>query len=81
MGELVDLAVDNNIINKSGSWYSYGETKIGQGRESAKTWLRENPEEQATIKREVRELLGMVDLGPHGEPLETLELSENGVEA
>jgi recombination protein RecA len=43
-GEIVDLGVENNIIKKSGSWFSYGETKLGQGRESVKTLLRDNPE-------------------------------------
>ena len=42
LGELVDLAVENDIIAKSGSWYAYGDTKIGQGREAAKRWLAEN---------------------------------------
>jgi recombination protein RecA len=44
VGELVDLGADLNIVKKSGSWYSYGETKLGQGRESAKDCLRDNPE-------------------------------------
>ncbi|MGI9175823.1 MAG: recombinase RecA [Rhodothermales bacterium] len=77
MGELVDLAVDNNIITKSGSWYSYGEDKIGQGRESAKLWLRENPEMEAEVKHRVKEVLGMIPVV--GEPAAEEELSENGV--
>ena len=60
MGELVDLAVDNNIITKSGSWYSYGDDKIGQGRESAKQWLRDNAEMEAEVKRRVKQILGMI---------------------
>lgn len=59
MGELVDLAVDQNIVQKSGSWYSYGDVKIGQGREAAKTWLRENDEIMVEIKQKVRENLGL----------------------
>ncbi|MGL5786304.1 MAG: recombinase RecA [Bacteroidales bacterium] len=43
-GEIVDLGVDREIIKKSGSWFSYGDTKLGQGRESAKNTLRDNPE-------------------------------------
>jgi len=43
-GEIVDLGVDNNIIKKSGSWYSYGETKLGQGRDAAKQCINDNPE-------------------------------------
>ena len=43
-GEIVDLGVDFNIVKKSGSWYSYGETKLGQGREAVKSLLADNPE-------------------------------------
>lgn len=58
-GEIVDLAVDEDIIKKSGSWYSYGETKIGQGRENAKTFLDENPELKDEIADKVRETYNM----------------------
>ena len=44
MGEIIDLGVDNDIIDKSGSWFSYGETKLGQGRDSVKTILTDNPD-------------------------------------
>lgn len=44
MGEIIDLGVDNDIIDKSGSWFSYGETKLGQGRDSVKNILKDNPE-------------------------------------
>ena len=43
-GDILDLAVENQIIEKSGTWYSYGEDRIGQGRESAKKFLKESPE-------------------------------------
>lgn len=43
-GEIIDLGVDHNIIKKSGSWYSYGETKLGQGREAVRALLLDNPE-------------------------------------
>ena len=43
-GEIVDLATDLNIIKKSGSWYSYNETKLGQGRDAAKQLINDNPE-------------------------------------
>ena len=43
-GEIIDLGVELNIIKKSGSWFSYGETKLGQGRESVKSVLHDNPE-------------------------------------
>ena len=44
IGEIVDLGVEHNIIKKSGSWFSYGETKLGQGRDAVKTMLNDNPE-------------------------------------
>ncbi|MBI9055265.1 MAG: recombinase RecA [Bacteroidales bacterium] len=44
IGEIVDLGVEQNIIKKSGSWFSYGETKLGQGRETVKQLLKDNPE-------------------------------------
>ncbi len=59
LGELVDLAVEHNIIQKSGSWYAYGEERIGQGREAAKAWLKERPELQEEIRRQVKEAMGM----------------------
>ena len=59
VGELVDLAVNIGLITKSGSWYGYGEVRIGQGRDNAKDWLRENPEEYEAIKSAVREHLGL----------------------
>jgi len=43
-GEIIDLGVERGILKKSGSWFSYGETKLGQGRESVKTLLKDNPE-------------------------------------
>ncbi|GIV60362.1 MAG: protein RecA [Rhodothermaceae bacterium] len=58
LGELVDLAVDHDIIRKSGSWYSYGDVKIGQGREAAKAWLRENEDFRAEIKEQVKQAIG-----------------------
>ncbi|WP_425456239.1 recombinase RecA [Companilactobacillus suantsaicola] len=58
-GELVDMAVDKDIIDKSGSWYSYGDERIGQGRENAKTYLAENPDKMEEIKKKVRDAYGM----------------------
>lgn len=60
VGELVDLAVESDIIHKSGSWYSYGDTKIGQGREAAKNWLRENADYYEEVKTRVKVSLGMI---------------------
>jgi len=56
---LVDLASEANIIQKSGAWYSYGDQRIGQGRENAKLFLRDNPPLMAEVESKVKELLGM----------------------
>lgn len=58
-GEIVDIGSDLEIIQKSGSWYSYNEERIGQGRENAKQFLMANPELRSEISNKVRESLGM----------------------
>ncbi len=67
LGELVDLAVDKNVVQKSGSWYAYGDQKIGQGRDATKAWLKEHPEIREEVKLRVREHLGMVAQAPQDE--------------
>jgi len=59
-GELLDLAVTHNIVDKSGSWFSYGGERLGQGRENARQFLRENTEFYTRIEGQVREALGLV---------------------
>lgn len=54
-GDILDLAAENDIVNKSGAWYAYKGEKIGQGRENAKTTLQNNPEMMAEIEQAVRE--------------------------
>jgi len=56
-GEIVDLGVECNIIKKSGSWFSYGETKLGQGRDSVRQLLQDNPELASEIEAKIRETL------------------------
>lgn len=56
-GEIIDLGVDHNIITKSGSWFSYGETRLGQGRDTVKQLLRDNPELSAELEAKIREAL------------------------
>ncbi|MBV5335035.1 MAG: recombinase RecA [Sulfuricurvum sp.] len=56
-GEIVDLGVELNIIKKSGSWFSYGETKLGQGRESVKSVLRDNPELAQELEAKIFEAI------------------------
>ena len=60
-GELVDLAVSFDLIAKSGSWYGYGDVRMGQGREQAKRWLVDNPDDYELIKSAVRTKLGLKD--------------------
>jgi recombination protein RecA len=59
-GDLLDLAVVQNIVEKSGSWYSYKGERIGQGRENARAFLKENKDSLAKIEAEVRKALGLV---------------------
>jgi recombination protein RecA len=59
IGELIDLAVEEDIINKSGSWFAYEGNKIGQGRENAKQYLKDNEETLVEIEKLVREKLGV----------------------
>lgn len=58
-GSILDVAVNNDIIEKSGAWFSYGDIRIGQGRENAKQFLRENPEIAAEIEAKIRDLFNM----------------------
>jgi len=60
-GDLVDLASNANIIQKSGAWFAYDGNKIGQGRENAKQFLADNPEIKSEIDRKVREFYNIVD--------------------
>ena len=60
-GELIDLGVENDIINKSGAWYSYNNERMGQGKENVKTYLKENPEVRSEIEHKLREALGIFD--------------------
>ena len=59
-GDMLDLAVNNNIVEKSGSWFSYKGERIGQGRENARQFLRDNKETLARIDLEVRKQLGLI---------------------
>jgi len=59
VGELLDMAVEKDIINKSGAWYSYKEERIGQGRENAKKYMKERPEMVAEISTLVRTAFGI----------------------
>ena len=56
-GDLIDLGLKHEIIGKSGSWYTYGDTRIGQGRENAKAYLEEHPEMADEVEEKIRALL------------------------
>ena len=66
MGELVDLGVKAGVVNKSGAWYSYGDERIGQGRENAKQYLRDNPDLAYEIEDKIRASHGL-DFGASDE--------------
>ena len=59
-GNVLDLAVNYNIINKSGAWFSYGEERMGQGRDNAKNYLIENPDVMEEIELKVRKAAGLI---------------------
>jgi recombination protein RecA len=61
-GELIDLGVKAEIVEKSGSWYSYGEVRIGQGKENARKFLIDNPAMAAEIEEKIRADAGLVDI-------------------
>jgi recombination protein RecA len=61
IGEIIDLGVNYEIIKKSGSWFSYGDTKIGQGRDSVKTLLEDNPELLEEIEKEIVDALKKIN--------------------
>ncbi len=58
-GEVLDLASERNLVQKSGTWFSYGEERIGQGRENARLWLKEHPDAFVELTLKLREALGL----------------------
>ena len=54
-GEVLDMAVESELVKKSGSWFSYGETKLGQGRDAVKTMLEDNPELMSELENCIKE--------------------------
>jgi recombination protein RecA len=67
-GDLIDLGVANNVIEKSGSWFSYKGERIGQGRENARQFLKDNADIRAAIDTELRKQLGLIKPEPAVEP-------------
>ena len=60
MGELVDLGVKAGVVEKSGAWFSYDSQRLGQGRENAKSYLKQNPEIALRIEQAIRENAGLI---------------------
>ena len=69
-GNLVDAGVTAEVVNKSGSWFSYQDIKLGQGRENSKDFLRDNPEIAAEIEKKIRIKCGLLDDDSSGEKVE-----------
>jgi len=69
LGEIIDIGAEKNIIEKSGAWFSYGGTRIGQGRENVKTFLNEHSEMAAEIEAKVRESYGLKAVGTPSAPV------------
>jgi recombination protein RecA len=67
-GDLLDLAVNNIVVEKSGSWFSYKSDRIGQGRENARQFLKENKDFYARIESEVKKALGITKPEPSPAP-------------
>jgi recombination protein RecA len=61
-GELIDMGIEAKIVEKSGAWLSYGDLRIGQGRENAKQFLKENPELANEIEKKLRQSLGLAPM-------------------
>ena len=72
-GDILDLAANCDVVNKSGAWYNYEGNKIGQGRENTKAWLEQNPEVLEEIGRKVREHYGLI---PKDEAAQTAAATE-----
>jgi recombination protein RecA len=79
-GDLIDLGVAHKIVDKSGSWYSYGDLRLGQGRENSRLFLRDNPDLAKEVDRKVRVALGLVNESAP-EPAEAAAADEQGTPA
>jgi len=74
-GGVLDLAVKYDIINKAGTWYSYGEDRIGQGRENVRKYLRDNPAINKEIEAKIKKEAGLTDTTPVEKPAEPVKQS------
>ncbi|MFP6726292.1 MAG: recombinase RecA [Alphaproteobacteria bacterium] len=78
MGELLDLGVKAGVVEKSGSWFSCGDQRIGQGRENAKEFLTENPDIAEEIEAAVRANAGLIAEAVSGEPIPAADVDDDG---
>ena len=78
MGELLDLGVKAGVVEKSGSWFSCGDQRIGQGRENAKEFLTENPDIAEEIEAAVRANAGLIAEAIIGEPIPAADVDDDG---
>lgn len=78
LGELIDMGVENEIVDKAGAWYSYGGERIGQGKENSRTYLREHPEIANEIESKLREKLlpSLDELKQEAEETDEVEVTE-----
>lgn len=72
-GDILDLAVNYNVIRKSGAWYSYNDERIGQGRENVKDFLKEHAEMLEEVRHKIIELVGLHEASPQKLPSEAIE--------
>ena len=79
-GSVLDLATELDIINKSGAWYSYGDTRLGQGRENSKDFLKQNPDLTEEIERLVRKAAGLKIADESSESAEELAAANSRTE-
>ena len=77
-GEMLDMGVDHGLIEKSGAWYSYGDERIGQGRENAKRFLTENQDIINELKRKILEKMGIVSADEEAEDQGAKESAQTG---
>ena len=70
LGEILDLGVKGNIVEKSGSWFSYDSTRLGQGRENSKKFLKDNPDVAKVIEQAIKENAGLVANALEGNPVD-----------
>ena len=80
-GSLLDLGVDNGVVRKSGAWFTYGEDQLGQGKENARNFLKDNPQLAAEIEEKILAALGIGEPGRKAREAEEIAAAEAAVAA